>query len=108
MEQDAPPASASMAGAGAVGASSATADGVLDGIAVVEAAAAFGAVGTPFAVAAPLNVGAAAVGPPAGAWGPCGTVSAAVAGGGGGAALGAEGEEALTSEGWVKTRRYDK
>jgi hypothetical protein len=28
--------------------------------------------------------------------------------GGGGAALGAEGEEALTNKGWVKTRRHDK
>jgi hypothetical protein len=28
--------------------------------------------------------------------------------GGGGAALGAEGEEALTSKGWVKTNRHDK
>jgi hypothetical protein len=37
MELDAPPASTSMAEADAAGASSATADGVLDGIAVVEA-----------------------------------------------------------------------
>jgi hypothetical protein len=28
--------------------------------------------------------------------------------GGGGAALGAEGEEALTSKEWVKTHRHDK
>jgi hypothetical protein len=56
-----------MAGAGAVGASSAAADGVLDGIAVVEAVAAVGAVGTPSAAAAPLGVGAAAAEPPAGA-----------------------------------------
>jgi hypothetical protein len=28
--------------------------------------------------------------------------------GGGGATLGAEGEEILTSKGWVKTRRHDK
>jgi hypothetical protein len=37
-----------------------------------------------------------------------GAVSAAAAGGGGGTTLGAEGEEALTSKGWVKTRRHDK
>jgi hypothetical protein len=97
-----------MAGAGAAGASSAAADGVLDGIAIVEAVAAVRAVGTPSAAAAPLGVGAAAVGPPAGAWGPGGVVSAAAAGGGGGTTLGAEGEEALTGKGWVKTRRHDK
>jgi hypothetical protein len=56
-----------MARAGAAGASSTAADGVLDGIAIVEAVAAVGAVGTPSAAAAPLGVGAAAVGPPAGA-----------------------------------------
>jgi hypothetical protein len=39
---NAPPASPLMAGAGAVGTSSAAADGVLDGIAVVEAAVAIG------------------------------------------------------------------
>jgi hypothetical protein len=44
MELDAPPTSPSMAGVGAVGASSAVADGVLDGIAVVEAAVAVGGV----------------------------------------------------------------
>jgi hypothetical protein len=44
MELDAPPASPSMVGVGAVGSSSATADGVLDGIAVVEAAVAVGTV----------------------------------------------------------------
>jgi hypothetical protein len=53
MEMDVPPASPSMAGAGAVGASSAAADGVLDGITVVEAAVAVGAVGTPSTAAAP-------------------------------------------------------
>jgi hypothetical protein len=47
MELDAPPALTSMAGAGVVVASSAAADGVLDGIAVVEAVVAVGAVGTP-------------------------------------------------------------
>jgi hypothetical protein len=54
MELDARPASTLMAGAGAIGASSAAADGVLDGIAIVEAVAAIGAVGTPSAAAAPL------------------------------------------------------
>jgi hypothetical protein len=44
MELDAPPASPSMAGVGAVGTSSAVADDVLDSIAVVEAAVAVGAV----------------------------------------------------------------
>jgi hypothetical protein len=108
MELDAPPASTSMAEAGAVGASSAAAVGVLDDIAVVEAMAAVGAVGTPSAAAAPLGVGAAAAGPPAGAYGPIGAVSMAAAGGGGGMALGAEEEEALTSKGRVKTCRHDK
>jgi hypothetical protein len=70
MELDAPPVSTSMAGEEAVGASSVAADGVLDDIAVVEAAAAVGAVGTPSDAAAPLGVGAAAAGPPVGAWGP--------------------------------------
>jgi hypothetical protein len=107
MELGAPPASPSMAEVGAVGTSSTAADDVLDDIAVVEAAVAFRAVGTPSA-ATPLDVGTAAAGPPAGAWEPGGAVSTAVAGGGGGAALGAEGEEALTSKGWVKTRRHDK
>jgi hypothetical protein len=97
-----------MAGAGATGASSAAADGVLDGIAVVEAMAAVGAVGTPSTAAAPLGVGAAAAGPPVGAWGPGGAVSVGAAEGRGGTTLGAEGEEALTSKGWVKTRRHDK
>jgi hypothetical protein len=67
LELDVPPTSTSMARAGAAGASSTAADGVLDGIAIVEAVAAVGAVGTPSAAAAPLGVGAAAVGPPAGA-----------------------------------------
>jgi hypothetical protein len=69
---------------------------------------AVGAAGTPSAAAAPLDVGTATAGPPDGAWEPDGAVSAAAAGGGEGAALGVEGEEALTSKGWVKTRRYDK
>jgi hypothetical protein len=98
MELDAPPASTSMVGAGAVRASFAAADGVLDDIVVVEATAAIGAVGTPSAAAAPLDIGATA----AGAWGPGGAVSVAAAGGGGGTTLGAEGEEALTSEGWLR------
>jgi hypothetical protein len=102
------PVSTLMAGAGAVGTSSAATDSVLDGIAVVEAAAAIGAVGTPSAAVAPLDVGAAAAGPPAGAWGPGGAVSTAAAGCGGGATLGAEGEEALTSKVWVKTRRHNR
>jgi hypothetical protein len=108
MELDTPPASTLMVGAGAAGASPAAADGVLDGIAVVEAGAAVGVVGTPSAAAAPLGVGAAAAGPPARAWGPGGAVSAAAARGGGDTALGVEGEEALTDKGWVKTRRHDK
>jgi hypothetical protein len=97
-----------MARAGAVGASSATADGVFDDMAVIEAVVAVGAVGTPSAAVAPLGVGAAAAGPPAGAWEPGGAVSAAAARGGGGTTLGAEGEEALTNKGWVKTRPHDK
>jgi hypothetical protein len=108
MELDAPPALTSMAGAGAVGAASAAADGVLDGIAVVEAMVAIGAVGTLSAAATPLDVGAAAAGPPAGPWEPGGTVSVAAAGGGGGVALGAEREEALTSKGWVRTHRHNR
>jgi hypothetical protein len=108
MERDAPPALTSMAGVGAARASSATADGVLDGITVVEDVAAVGAVGTPSAAATPLGVGAAAVGPLVGAWGPSGTISAAAARGEGGMTLGAEGEEALTSKGWIKTRQHDK
>jgi hypothetical protein len=49
-----------MVGAGAVGASSATADGVLDDIAVFEDVVAIGAVGTPSAAATLLDIGAAA------------------------------------------------
>jgi hypothetical protein len=82
LELGTPPASTSMAGVGAAGASSAAANGVLDGIAIVEAVAAVGAVGTPSAAAAPLGVGAAAVGPLAGTWGPGGAVSVAAAGAG--------------------------
>jgi hypothetical protein len=48
------PVSTLMAGAGAAGASSTAADGVLDDIVVVEAVAAVGAVGTPSDAAAPL------------------------------------------------------
>jgi hypothetical protein len=84
MELDVPPMLTSMAGAGAAGASSAAADGVLDGVIVVEAVVAVEAVGTFSAAAAPLGVGAAATGPLARAWGPGGTVSAVTAGGGGG------------------------
>jgi hypothetical protein len=97
-----------MAEAGAARDSSVAADGVLDGIAVVEAVAAVRAVGTSSAAAAPLGVGAADAGPPVGVWGPGGVVSATAAGGGGGTTLGAEGEEALANNGWVKTRRHDK
>jgi hypothetical protein len=82
MELDAPPASPLMAGVGAVGTSSAAADGVLNGIAVVETAVAVGAVGTSLAVATPLDIGVAAAGPPAGAWELGGAVSVAAAGGG--------------------------
>jgi hypothetical protein len=102
------PTSPSMEGVGAVGTSSVAADGVLNGIAVVEAAVAVGAVGPPSAAATLLDIGAAAAGPPAGAWEPGGAVSMAAAGGGGGATLRAEGEEALTSKGWVKTRRHNR
>ena len=45
MELDVPPASTLVTGAGAVGASSVAANGVLDGIAVIEAATTIGAVG---------------------------------------------------------------
>jgi hypothetical protein len=61
------PSSTSMAGSGANGASSAATDCVFNGIAVIEAVAPAGAVGTPSSAAAPLGVGAAAAGPPAGA-----------------------------------------
>jgi hypothetical protein len=87
---DAPPTSPSMVGVGAVGTSSTAADGVLDGIAVVEAVVAVGAVGTPSATATPLDVGAAAVGPPPGAWEPGGAVSAVAAEGGSPAPLPAD------------------
>jgi hypothetical protein len=50
---------------GAVETSSAAADGVLDGIAAVEAAVAVSAVGTPSVAAMPLGADAAADGPPA-------------------------------------------
>jgi hypothetical protein len=53
-----------MVGVGTVGTSSATADGVLDDIVVVEAAVAVGAVGTSSVAAAPPDADAAAVGPP--------------------------------------------
>jgi hypothetical protein len=83
-------------------------DDVFDGITVVEAVAAVGAVGTPSDAAAPLGVGAAASGPPAGAWGAGGAVPTTAAGGGGGTTLGTKGEEALTGKGWVKTSRHVK
>jgi hypothetical protein len=64
---DVPPTSASIVATGATGASSTAADDVLDGIAVAEAVAAVGAVGTPSASTTPLGVGAAAAGSTAGA-----------------------------------------
>jgi hypothetical protein len=79
-----------MAGVGVVGTSSAATDGVLDDIAVIEAAVVVGAVGTSSAAATPLDVGAAAAGPPAEAWEPGGAVSAATAGGGSPAPLPAD------------------
>jgi hypothetical protein len=108
LELDAPPASTSIAAAGAAAASYVVADGVLNGIAVVEAVVAVGVVGTPSNAAAPLGVGAAVARPTAGAWGLDDAVSVVAAGGGGGTTLGAEGEEALTSRGWVKTCRHVK
>jgi hypothetical protein len=39
---------------------------------------------------------------------PGGAVSVVAAGGRGGTALEAEGEEALSSKGWVKTRRHNR
>ena len=91
-------------GTAAAGSTAVAADGVLNGIAVIEAATAVGAVGTPSTAAAPLGVGAAAIKPPALAWGPGGTVSAVAAEGEGRTTLYAEGEDALTSKGWVNTR----
>jgi hypothetical protein len=82
MELDAPPASPSMVGVGAVGTSSTAADGVLNGIAVVEAAVAVGAVGTSSAAVTSLDVGVAAAEPPTRAWEPGGAVSAVAARGG--------------------------
>jgi hypothetical protein len=81
LELDAPPTLTSIA-AGAAAASSAAADGVLDGITVVEAVEAVGAVGTPSAAVAPLGVGATVAKPTAGAWGPDGAVSTVATGGG--------------------------
>jgi hypothetical protein len=107
MELGTPLASPSMVEVGAVGTSSVVVDDVLDDITIVEAAVAFGAVGTSSA-ATSLDVGAVAAGPLARAWEPGGAVSAVAAGGGGGTTLGVEGEEALTSKGWVKTRQHDK
>jgi hypothetical protein len=70
--------------------------------------AAVGVVGTPSTAVAPHGVGAAAARPTTRAWEPDGAVSAAAARGGGGTTLGAEGEKALTSKGWVKTCRHVK
>jgi hypothetical protein len=103
-----PPASTSIVGTCAARAFSVAADGVLDDIVIVEAVAIVEAVGTSFATATPLGVGAAAAGPIAGAWGPGGAVLVATTEGGGCTTLGAEGEEALTNSGWVKTHRRDK
>jgi hypothetical protein len=94
-----PPASPLVAGTGATGTSSAAADGVLDGVVVVEAEVAIGVVAT---------VGGGPPAPlPADSYGwepdpPTGVVP-----GGVGVPLGAEGEEALASKGWVKTCRHD-
>jgi hypothetical protein len=65
MELDTPPTSPSMAGVGAVGTSSAAADGVLDDITVIKAAVAVGAVGTSSIAATPPDADAAAAGPTA-------------------------------------------
>jgi hypothetical protein len=80
-----------MVGAGATWASSSAADGVLDGITVVEAVVAARAVGTPSVAVAPLGVGAAAARPPAGAWGAGGAILAAAAGARGRHDLGSRG-----------------
>jgi hypothetical protein len=90
MELDVPPLSPSMEGVGAVETSFTAVDGVLDGIAVIEPVVAVGAVGTSSTAATPLDVGAAAAGPPAGAWEPGGAVSVAAAGGGSPAPLPAD------------------
>jgi hypothetical protein len=63
MELDAPPVSPSMAGVGAVGTSYAAADGVLDGITIVEVVVAVGAVGTSSVAAVPPEADAAVAGP---------------------------------------------
>jgi hypothetical protein len=104
LELDAPPASASIVATSTARASSTAADGVLNGVAVAEAVATVGAVGTPSAAVAPLGVGAAAAGSTAGVWGPGGTIPTVAAGAEGGTTLDAEGEEALMSKGWVNTR----
>jgi hypothetical protein len=82
MELDAPPPRVTLDGGVGVGTSSAAADGVLDDIAIVEAAVAIDAVKTSSVATTSLDVGAATVGPPAGAWEPGGAVSAVAAGGG--------------------------
>jgi hypothetical protein len=82
MELDAAPTSPSMVGVGAVGTSFAAVDGVLDDITVIEAAVAIDIVGASSSAATPLDVGAVAAGPPAGAWEPGGADSAAAAEGG--------------------------
>jgi hypothetical protein len=81
-----------MVGTGVAGTSSAAADGVLDGVTIVEAAVA--ADGSP----ATLLADACCWEPDP----PVGMVSSV-----GGAPLEAEGEEALTSKGWVKTCRHN-
>ena len=70
LELDAPLASVAIVAMGAAGASFAATDGVLDDIAVAEDVAAVGAVGTLSAAVALPGVGAAAAGSTAGAWGP--------------------------------------
>jgi hypothetical protein len=95
-ELDAPPASPRVGEMGATGTSSTAADGVLDDVVVVEAEVAIGAVaaaeGGPLA---PLPGDSCC-------WEP--DPSTGVVPGGLGAPLGAEGEEALSGKGWVKTR----
>jgi hypothetical protein len=96
MELDATPVTA---GVGAAGTSSVSADGVLDSVAVVEAVVAVGAVAA---------AGGGSLAPlPAHAcyWEP--DLPAGMVSGGGGAPLGAEGEEALAGKGWFKTRRHN-
>ena len=107
LELDAPPASASIVATDAARASSAAADGELDGIAIAEAVAAVGAVGTPPPLRHHLVLAPLQPDPQLEPEGPGDTVSSVAAGGEGGTTLDAEGEEALMSKGWVNTRWHD-